>query len=447
MTTPTPTDLDPALAAAVTTIQTIVDAAGITFEQAAEAIRSGTIDPGLTFGQALDEAETLMTKGTRVALDPYGRVVRVGMPGTCACICEPCLDVVERHRAIPGTDEREPVPCPCVEAGRCDCVFDSDEVPAKSCLDPCPVLADVPVAAQGTEAAIVRKWVRNRAQRRELSRNLRRAAKERAQRRAGGEHAVEQYDALLTKIYKSAKLRSEVREALIEAIPSNSRPQRAEGRGITIEQFRQVIEVAWTGGNDPDLDGLLVLFEVCTGARREGILELRTDSLDVAGLQVDLWEKFNSTRWQPIMRDLLGMLIDHVLDRHLRVVDPARWDRVTVDDILDGKVRLPSAIPIFHYRPRHRDGVLVPHPVSRKRFNTLYERIQETLPWADQHGLHGHDLRRTGSSWIERRFGRGVAQAWLAHADDVTGLYTRGTKKDVRAATEWLGELIFGTNP
>jgi len=113
-----------------------------------------------------------------------------------------------------------------------------------------------------------------------------------------------------------------------------------------------VIEVAWTGGDDPDLDGLLVLFEVCTGARREGILKLRTDGLDVVGLQVDLWEKFNSTRWQPVMKHLLGMLIEHVLERHLVIVDPGRWSGVTADDVLDGRVRLPSGIPVFHHRPK-----------------------------------------------------------------------------------------------
>jgi integrase len=72
--------------------------------------------------------------------------------------------------------------------------------------------------------------------------------------------------------------------------------------------------------------------------------------------------------------------------------------------------------------------------------------VQEALPWADQHGLHGHDLRRTGSSWIERRFGRGVAKAWLGHADDVTGGYTRGTAEEIRAATDWLGSVVFGTS-
>jgi integrase len=331
-----------------------------------------------------------------------------------------------------------------VRRGRILRLPSSKHLVGSSCLDGCPVLGPIPVQDLDDEPDVVRNWVRARAKRRQLARNLRRAETGRAQKRSGGDHAVEQYNDTLRRTFSHAGLRLEARLERIDAIPGTRRPKKDQGRGITTEQFSELCRVAWTGGDDPDLDGLLVVFEVCTGARREGILELRTDSLDLAGMQLDLWEKAGSTDWQPVQLQLMGMLIEHVINRHLAVIDPAKWDKVTVDQVLAGEIRLPSGIPIFHYRPKRKDGVLVPHPVTRKRFNTLYDRIQETLPWADQHGVHGHDLRRTGSSWIERRFGRGVSQAWLRHADDVTGSYTRGTREEVRAATDWLGTVIFG---
>jgi len=173
-------DTDQALTGALNAIQTLADAAGLTLDQVAEALRSGVLAPGLTFREALDQAVDLMTPGTRDALDPYIRVVRDGMPGACACRCAACLDVVERHRAAAdGSGEREPVPCPCVEADVCDCATADQLIPGKTCLDPFPVLADLPVADQGTHAAVVRERVRVRAQRRQLRRNGRRTQLER----------------------------------------------------------------------------------------------------------------------------------------------------------------------------------------------------------------------------------------------------------------------------
>jgi integrase len=445
MTTNLP-DSDPNLAGTLGAIETLAASIGLSVEDALEAARTGQMASARTVTDAIDRAMKQATEGIRGALDPYVRVLKHGMPGACTCACPDCLEVIERHRAVPdGAGGREPVPCPCVEAGHCACPASAHLV-ASSCLESCPVLGPMIVSTIDEEADIVRNWVRARAQRRQLRRNARRAEIGRTQRRTRGDHAVEQYNDALRRMYKHAGLRLEARLERTEAIPATRRPKRTEGRGLTAEQFQEVARVAWTGGDDPDLDGLLVVFEVCTGARREGILELRTDGLDVVNLKVDLWEKAGETRWQDVQRELLAMLIEHVVDRHLAVIDPARWEQVSAEQVLSGQVRLPSCVPVFHYRPKRSNGTLTPRPVTRRRFNTLYDRVQEALPWADQHGLHGHDLRRTGSSWIERRFGRGVAKAWLGHADDVTGGYTRGTAEEIRAATDWLGSVVFGTS-
>jgi integrase len=438
-------ELDPKVAGALAAIETLAASVGLSLDEAVEAARSGQIADARTVTEAIDRAMNQAAKGTRDALAPYVKVLKHGMPGACSCTCAPCLDVVERHRAAPGGNgEREAVPCPCVGAGRCDCPA-SGHLIGDTCLEGCPVLGALPVVALDDEPDIVRNWVRARAQRRQLNRNAKRAKEGLTQRRTLGEHAVEQFNDALRDMYAHAGLRLETRTERIDAIPTTKRPKRPQGRGLTPEQFQEIIRVAWSGGNDPDLDGLLVLFEVCTGARREGILELRTDSLDIEHVMADLWEKAGETRWQPIQRELLAMLIEHVIERHLAVVDPDTWAQVTAEDVLSGDVRLPSGIPVFHYRPKRQKGAPTPHPASRGRFTRLYPRIQRELPWADRHGVHGHDLRRTGSSWIERRYGRGVAKAWLGHADDVTGGYTRGTAEEVRAATDWLGSLIFGT--
>lgn len=391
--------VDPKVAGALAAIETLAASVGLSLEDAVAAARTGAIGRSRTVADALDRAMNQATAGTRGALGPYVKVLRHGMPGACTCTCNGCLEVLERHRAVPGGDGgREPVSCPCTESGRCACPTSAHLI-GTTCLQACPVLGPVAVAALDDEADTVRNWVRARAraQRRQLRRNARRAAHGRAQRRTQGEHAVEQFNDALRRMYAHGGLRLETRLERIEAIPATRRPRRTEGRGLTPGQFQEVARVAWTGGGDPDLDGLLVVFEVCTGARREGILELRTDSLDVAGATVCLWEKAGDVRWQPAQRELLAMLVEHVIDRHLAVVDPRTWADATADDVLAGRARLPSGVPVFHYRPALRDGTLVPRPATRRRFNTLYGRIQRELPWADQHGVHGHDLRRTGS--------------------------------------------------
>lgn len=438
--------IDPQVQGVFTAIEALVASANLTLDEAVEALRTGQLAAGRTVAESIARAMTQATDGIRQALHPYVRVLVHGMPGTCACTCPDCLDVVERHRAIPDRPgEREPVPCPCREAGDCDCAR-SLHLLGTSCLDKCPALGDLVVASLDDEIDVVRNWVRARAQRRQLSRNQRRAKAGKTQRLTRGEHAVEQYNDAVCRMYRHAGLRIEDRLDRIEAVPNTRRPKRDHGRGLTEEQFAELIAVVWSGGGDPDLDGLLTVFEVATGARREGVLNLRTDGLDLDRVGGQLWEKAGSERWQPCPRPLLVMLIEHVIERHLAVVD-ATWADVSADDVLTGRRVMPSGIPVFHYKPVRRNGVLTPRPCSRRRFNKLYERVQETLPWADQHQVHGHDLRRTGSSWIERRFGRGVAKAWLGHADDVTGDYTRGTAEEVRAATDWLGALLFGHGP
>ena len=86
---------------------------------------------------------------------------------------------------------------------------------------------------------------------------------------------------------------------------------------------------------------------------------------------------------------------------------------------------------------------VVSHPLTRKRFETLWTRLKRDLPWLDE--IHGrpHDLRITSASFVERAFGHAVAQGWLRHAAaDVTDTYTMAGPGDIEEAHRWLvGEM------
>ena len=57
--------------------------------------------------------------------------------------------------------------------------------------------------------------------------------------------------------------------------------------------------------NDPDLDVLIMRFVLETGCRREGVLNLTEEDIDVNNNQVRLSEKGGVVRWQPVTAELI----------------------------------------------------------------------------------------------------------------------------------------------
>jgi integrase/recombinase XerC len=153
------------------------------------------------------------------------------------------------------------------------------------------------------------------------------------------------------------------------------------------------------------LDLLLVRFHLESGARREGALNLRVRDLDDRRATAWLREKFGAEREQPISPSLVRLLTRHADAR----------GGVAADDAV--------------FRTRHGE------PITRRRYNTIFDRARPCLPWADRTPVSAHVLRYTAINAIGRLAGYAVAQAFAGHAPpSVTGLYLRARLCDVAAA-------------
>lgn len=205
---------------------------------------------------------------------------------------------------------------------------------------------------------------------------------------------------------------------------STSRPARS----FEPDVFERIVEELCLGGDDSELDTLLVVFRLETGARSGGELNLCRSGLHTASCRVTFAEKRGRIVDKPISRWLMDRLVDHVTERGDSDAGP------------DG--------PVFHYRPdrpyRHFDGEqwstrVGVHPVGKSRFETINKRIRRAVPEAAEAGFRLHDLRHHVSSIIEVRFGTAAAAAYLNHTpDSPTAHYTRTRQAEVDRQHQWL---------
>jgi integrase len=185
------------------------------------------------------------------------------------------------------------------------------------------------------------------------------------------------------------------------------KPRRRESRRRALDdaELNEAIDAVRTTSQDPDLDLLLVRFHLESGARREGALNLRLGDLDARRSTAWLREKFGLEREQPIPPSLLAALESHARSR--------------------GATR--DQDPVF----RTKRG----RPITRRRYNTLFDRAQAALPWTSRAPVTAHALRHTAGTAVERIAGHSVAQAFLGHApSSVTGIYTKARPDEVAAA-------------
>lgn len=158
-------------------------------------------------------------------------------------------------------------------------------------------------------------------------------------------------------------------------------------RALTPDELEQINLAARGSGNDVLLDALLLRLHTETACRRGGALGLRLADLDTDRGLVRLTEKGATLRWQPITLDLAAHL-----DEHARV----RGAVLPTDRLL-----------------RYRNG----RAITSRRYDHLWKRIGEQLPWVAAQGVSTHWLRHTTLTWVERHFGYGVARAYAGHTD------------------------------
>lgn len=174
----------------------------------------------------------------------------------------------------------------------------------------------------------------------------------------------------------------------------------------------ELAQVTELGGNDPELDALLVEFGIAVGARRLGAIELTVGQIDRPNQMIVLRDKNGKSIAQPVSIELIDQLLDHARSRGGNRCDPSHPD-------FDPRQRV--------FWVWHRQGATWA-PITSRRFDSLAERWQADLSWAAADQLAYHHLRHTMAERLKTMTGGGhhVAQRYLRHADaDVTDRYGR----------------------
>ena len=189
----------------------------------------------------------------------------------------------------------------------------------------------------------------------------------------GGRSATEHLVAALRCLYKHAE-----DDGLITPGENPARkvdkPRRLPStrRAVTDDRLAEICQAAADGGDDPELDTLLLRLHTETACRRGGALALRPDDLDSGQCLIRLREKGETVRWQPVSPTLMARLIEHGQERHA-----------------------PPGGQLLRYRTGR--------PITSRRYDGLWARIGRVLPWVRTQQISMHWIRHTTLTWVKRR--------------------------------------------
>jgi len=224
----------------------------------------------------------------------------------------------------------------------------------------------------------------------------------------GGRSAKENFIAALRCLYRAAvndELIAEIRNPATKV----AKPRRLPSprRALATSELTEINTVTAATGDDPELDTLLLRFHTETAARRGGALALRPRDLVHDECLVYLREKDGASRYQPVSPTLMQLLLDHAAERGS--ADP------------DGQLL------------RYRTG----EPITKRRYDHLWHRVGRHLTFVRDQNISTHWLRHTTLTWVERRFGYGIAHAFAGHfdsSDNATVTYIKASVHDVATA-------------
>ncbi|WP_170215132.1 tyrosine-type recombinase/integrase [Micromonospora aurantiaca] len=225
----------------------------------------------------------------------------------------------------------------------------------------------------------------------------------------GGRSAAEHLIAALRCLYRRA-----VADGFIAAADNPAlkvaKPRRLPStrRAVADTRLAEIYEVAASTGDDPALDSLLLRLHTETACRRGGALALRPADLDPDQCLILLREKADTMRWQPVSPTLMRYLLRHAEER--------------------GATEAGQLL-------RYRNG----QPITRRRYDYLWARIGEHLPWVYVQQISTHWLRHTTLTWVERNFGYAIARAYAGHSENggdvgTTATYVKATLQEIAGA-------------
>ncbi len=191
------------------------------------------------------------------------------------------------------------------------------------------------------------------------------------------------------------------------------KPKRCTGnrRPLKHQQVNEFWSVVRGTGNDPELDWMICQTILISGARREGLLNLTLGWVDRESCTIRLDEKFDKKVDQPVPDWFVHLLHDFAVSRG--ATHPT-----------DKVFRLRAAA----------DGT-PGEPITSRRLDGLFQRVQSLLPWADRDQLTAHTLRHHAIALVERHAGNQVSAAFARHEpEDTHSLYGRASREEVAQA-------------
>lgn len=192
-------------------------------------------------------------------------------------------------------------------------------------------------------------------------------------------------------------------------------------RPLPANEIEEMWMVLGRTGNDPELDLMIAETIVITGARREGLINLMISDLDCVHCTVRLDEKFDKIDRQPVPDWFVAKLLRFAQDRGAHA----------------------STDKVFRLRkgPDGDPGT----PITSRRLDYAFGRVQATLEWADRKQVTAHTLRHHAIGLIERHAGFQVANKFARHEpDSVSKRYGQATVEEVARAVI---EIHGGNNP
>lgn len=274
-------------------------------------------------------------------------------------------------------------------------------------------LGDCPVPdVSYKELTDVVKWCKVRAELNSHWLTIRRSAKGRVPHRSDQEGAVRNAVGAL-RFYFGQAVKADLiasdrdRSQMLQKPGKRQSPRRA----LFPDELDEVWRTIATGGDDPELDQLLAATVLVTGARREGLINLNVGDVDLLRVTIWLDEKGDRTEEQPATSELLEQLLAFAHSR----------GSTTPSD------------PIFSFKDSIQRGR--PHRLTSRRFDTLHQRVQKKLAWADRMGFTIHVLRHHAITTVERISSEAVAGRFARHhSGSVTRGYDKASGEEVCAA-------------
>jgi integrase len=229
-----------------------------------------------------------------------------------------------------------------------------------------------------------------------------------------GRHAVEHFIAALRCLYRQAADDGHIPPTTNPALKvAKPRRQPSTRTALTDAQLAEINHTVATTGNDPELDTLILRLHTETACRRGGALALRPQDLNQDGCLIYIREKGGTVRWQPVSPTLMKHLTRHERNRH--------------------------AVEPHQQLLRYASG----EPITTRRYDHLWNRVGQHLPWAHSMQVTTHWLRYTTLTWVERSFGYAVARAGHIHGTSngnagVTATYVKASLLEVTTALSTL---------